>query len=262
MPAQLYPGPSLATASGSGPETDPDRLSPPALRVRGRSIMALVIAPEPPFGDWFAALDEQMRRSAGFFADRPVVVDLGAVLENAGRDAIPVALEGIEERGLRVIGAEGVGPNLLGGTRWARLPTRLQGRDVAQSPPEPTSPAADPDAADPPAAAAASLLVDRPVRSGQSVVFEDGDIVVVGAVASGAEVIAGGSIHVYGALRGRALAGLKTGAEARIFCRRLEAELVGVDQFYRTAEHWGAGLHGRAVQVRCDRGALQLSALD
>jgi len=63
-------------------------------------------------------------------------------------------------------------------------------------------------------------------------------------------------------LRGRALAGLKTGAEARIFCRRLEAELVGVDQFYRTAEHWGPGLHGRAVQVRCNRGALQLSALD
>jgi septum site-determining protein MinC len=116
---------------------------------------------------------------------------------------------------------------------------------------------------DPPAAPSApSLLVDRPVRSGQSIVFEEGDIIVVGAVASGAEVIAGGSIHVYGALRGRALAGLKTAAGARIFCRRMEAELVGVDQLYRTAEHWGPDLHGRAVQVRCDRGALQISALD
>ena len=253
MPAQLYPGPSTAASTQAA---DPGAAMA-TLRVRGRSIMALVIAPEPPFGDWFAALDEQLRRTAGFFADRPVVVDLAAVLENAGRDAVPVALEGIEERGLRVIGAEGVGPNLLAGTRWARLATSLHGRDVAQAP-----------RADPPAGAAAapppapSLLVDRPVRSGQSVVFEDGDIIVVGAVASGAEVIAGGSVHVYGPLRGRALAGLKTGAEARIFCRRLEAELVGVDQFYRTAEHWGPGLHGRAVQVRCDRGALQLSALD
>ncbi|MBS0492125.1 MAG: septum site-determining protein MinC, partial [Proteobacteria bacterium] len=60
---------------------------------------------------------------------------------------------------------------------------------------------------------------------------------------------------------GRAIAGLRTGADARIFCRRLEAELVGVDHLYRTAEHWGADLHGHAVQVRCDRGALRLSAL-
>jgi septum site-determining protein MinC len=214
--------------------------------------MALVITPEPPFANWFAALDQQMRRSAGFFADRPVVVDLAAVLESVGRDAIPVALDGLEERGLRLIAADGIRPNVLAGTRWARLPTSLHGRDVAQAP-----------QADPPAAASApSLLIDRPVRSGQSVVFEDGDITVVGAVASGAEVIAGGSIHIYGPLRGRALAGLRTGAGARIFCRRLEAEMVGVDQLYRTAEHWGPELHGRAVQVRCDRGALQLSALD
>ena len=85
---------------------------------------------------------------------------------------------------------------------------------------------------------------------------------IVGSVGSGAEVLAGGSIHVYGALRGRAIAGLKTGAGARIFCRKLEAEMVGVDQLYRTAEHWGAGLQGRAVQVMCDRGALRLAAFD
>jgi septum site-determining protein MinC len=93
-------------------------------------------------------------------------------------------------------------------------------------------------------------------------VHEAGDVIVVGAVASGAEVIAGGSVHVYGALRGRAIAGLRSGAEARIFCRRLEAELVGIDQLYRTAEHWGPELQGRAVEVRCDRGALRLSAFD
>jgi len=87
-------------------------------------------------------------------------------------------------------------------------------------------------------------------------------VTVVGSVSSGAEVLAGGSIHVYGALRGRAVAGLKTGSDARIFCRRLEAELVGVGQLYRTAEHWGQALHGRTVQVFCDRGSLRLAALD
>jgi septum site-determining protein MinC len=260
MTPQLDLEPHTAELRAPTAEADPDALSPPTLRVRGRSVMALVIAPETPFASWCAALDQQMRRSAGFFADRPFVVDLGAVLESVGRDAIPIALDGLEARGLRLIGAEGVAPGVLAGTRWAWLPTSLNGRDVAAQPPQ--SPQAS-RSADPPAAAAfPSLLIDRPVRSGQSIVFEAGDVTVVGAVASGAEVIAGGSIHIYGALRGRALAGLKAGAGARIFCRRLEAELVGVGQLYRTAEHWGPDLQGRAVQVHCDRGALQLTALD
>ena len=249
---------------------DAETFSLPKIRVRGRSFMALVIAPEPPFGQWFAALDEQMRSAAGFFAERPVVADLGAVFEDVGQEAVLIALDGLEARGLRVIGVEGVRPTLLAATRWGRLPTNLHGRDVARepsvdlpvaAPPEPsdaTPPATTPNAATP---SAPSLLIDRPVRSGQSVVFEEGDVTIVGAVASGAEVIAGGSIHVYGALRGRAIAGLRSGQAARIFCRKLEAELVGVDRLYRTAEHWGADLHGRAVQVRCDRRELRLSAL-
>lgn len=243
MSAQLIPGQPVGSA------TVPDGAPLPMLRVRGRSVMALVLAPEPPFTPWFAALDQQMRLSPAFFADRPVIVDLGVVLESVGRDAFAVALDGIEARGLRVIGAEGIGANALANTRWAPLSTNLHGRDVAQAPRVA------------PPAAPATLLVDRPVRSGQSIVFEEGDIIVVGAVASGAEVIAGGSIHVYGALRGRALAGLKTDT-ARVFCRRLEAEMVGVGQLYRTAEHWGADLQGRPVQVYCDRGALKISAFD
>lgn len=250
---------------------DAETFSLPKIRVRGRSFMALVIAPESPFAQWFAALDEQMRSAAGFFSDRPVVADLAAVLEDVGPEAVLVALDGLEARGLRVIGVEGVRPALLAATRWGRLPTNLHGRDVAREPSadlavvaavaEPSD--ATPSAGTPSAATpvAPSLLIDRPVRSGQSVVFEEGDVTIVGAVASGAEVIAGGSIHVYGALRGRAIAGLRSGQAARIFCRRLEAELVGVDRLYRTAEHWGADLHGRAVQVRCDRRELRLSAL-
>jgi septum site-determining protein MinC len=249
---------------------DAETFSLPKIRVRGRSFMALVIAPEAPFGEWFAALDQQMRGSAGFFSDRPVVADLAAVLEDVGQEAVLVALDGLEARGLKVIGVEGVRPTLLAGTPWGRLPTNLHGRDVAREPSAelPAAAAAEPSVAAPAAAtpnattpSAPSLLIDRPVRSGQSVIFEEGDVTVVGAVASGAEVIAGGSIHVYGALRGRAIAGLKSGQGARIFCRKLEAELVGVDRLYRTAEHWGADLHGRAVQVRCDRGALRLSTL-
>jgi septum site-determining protein MinC len=228
----------------------------PQIRIRGRSVMALIVAPEFPMASWFAALDRQMRGSADFFADRPVVADLAGTLEG-GPDALQIVLDGLEARNLRLIGVEGVDPRLLAGTRWERLPTNLHGRDVPREAPI-DQPPATPAAATP----APSLLIDRPVRSGQSIVFEDGDVTIVGAVASGAEVIAGGSIHVYGALRGRAIAGLGTGGGARIFCRKLEAELVGVGQLYRTAEHWGPTLHGRAAQVLCDRGALRLSAFD
>jgi septum site-determining protein MinC len=229
----------------------------PWVRIRGRSFMALVLAPEAPFADWFAALDRQLDGAPGFFADRPVVVDLSGVNQALGAESLPIAMEGLTARGMRIVGAEGVSAAQLAGTRWADLPTNLHGRDLSLD----ATPARVAGNAPPAPAHASSLLIDRPVRSGQSIVFEDGDIVVVGSVASGAEVIAGGSVHVYGPLRGRAIAGLKTNG-SRIFCRKLEAEMVGVDQLYRTAENWGPDLHGRAVQVRCDRGALRLAALD
>jgi septum site-determining protein MinC len=233
---------------------DGETMSLPTIRVRGRSIMALVLSPEFPFGDWFAALDRQLAGAPGFYEGRPVVADLAA-LATLERESLPVVLDGLAARNLRIVGVEGVPPARLAGTRWADAPTSLNGRDVALTPR--TGTPAEPH----PVAAGSSMLVDRPVRSGQSVVFEDGDVIVVGSVASGAEVIAGGSVHVYGTLRGRAIAGLRI-AGARIFCRRMEAEMVGVESLFRTAETWGPDLQGRAVMVRCDRGALSLSALD
>jgi septum site-determining protein MinC len=143
---------------------------------------------------------------------------------------------------------------LLQGTPWARLPTSLRGRDTPQDP-DRRRPASPP----PPAR---SLLIDRPVRSGQTIVCEDGDVTVVGAVASGAEVIAGGSIHIYGPLRGRAIAGGHTGKGARIFCHALEAELVAIAGVYRTADSWGDEVQGRAVQISGDGRTLKLTVLE
>lgn len=234
----------------------------PHITLRGRTLMALVVAPEFPMADWFAAFDQQMLVAAGFFVDRPIVADLMATFQTGGADAVMIVLEGLEARNLKLVGVEGVAPALLNGTPWERLPKTLRGRTETLEDLVPMVSAADNDEASLPVAAAAmsSLLIDRPVRSGQSIVFEEGDVTIVGTVASGAEVIAGGSIHIYGALRGRAIAGLRTGEKARIFCRKFEAELVGVDRLYRTSEHWGADLHGRAAQIFCDRGALRLSA--
>ncbi len=73
-----------------------------------------------------------------------------------------------------------------------------------------------------------SLVINRPVRSGQQVYAEDADLIILSQVSEGAEVLADGDIHVYGALRGRALAGVKGNAQARIFCQNLSAELVSI----------------------------------
>jgi septum site-determining protein MinC len=87
-------------------------------------------------------------------------------------------------------------------------------------------------------------------------------VTVVGSVASGAEVISGGSIHIYGALRGRAIAGLTGNNRARIFCRKLEAELLAIDGVYQTADTMNAKLRGKPVQAWLDGEAMMLATLD
>ena len=112
------------------------------------------------------------------------------------------------------------------------------------------------------APAPGSLLIDTPIRSGQSILFPGGDVTVIGSVSSGAEIVAGGSIHVYGALRGRAMAGSTGNTRARIFCRRNEAELVSVDGYYRTAEQMDAELRGQPTQCWLQERVLSIATLD
>ena len=166
------------------------------------------------------------------------------------------------ERGIRVIGIEGVAEQ--GPGSWG-LPLMLSGGREHRLADAPAPPEGEADSAATVAEHAPelppSLIVDRPVRSGQSVVFESGDVTVIGSVASGAEVVAGGSIHVYGALRGRAIAGLLEGQRARIFCGRLEAELLAIEGVYRTADEMDAAMQGRAVQAWLEDGELRLAAL-
>ena len=219
--------------------------------------MALVLAPEIPLPDWMRALDAQIERSPSFFNNRPVVLDLA--LLPADLPDVEGMLQRLEERGIRIIGTEGAHPSWKGIETWGRpLPSGGRPtRDVTVPNEAPTQPALDPTGVDP-----SSLLVEQPIRSGQSVVFERGDVTVLGSVASGAEVIAGGSVHIYGTLRGRAIAGFTGNARARIFCRRLDAELLAIDGVYQTADDMDATLRGRAVQAWLDGGAMRMTALD
>ena len=139
--------------------------------------------------------------------------------------------------------------------RHARWSARLQ---VLEQQPIAGRASPERDAAAPAAAAPAPpvasshtlpLVVREPVRSGQIVYAQANDLIVLGPVNPGAELLADGNIHVYGPLRGRAVAGVRGAREARIFCLRLEAELVGIDVAYLTAEDLAPERFGKPAQI-------------
>ena len=224
--------------------------------------MALVLAPEAPLESWLSALDAQMERSPNFFDARPVVVDLGAIPRE--QQGVATFLQLLEQRGIRIIGTESAHPSWTGIEAWGRpLPVSSKpGREI--EPPE-AKPAKSSALAEPAPSGGGepnTLLIDQPIRSGQSVVFERGDITVLGSVASGAEIMAGGSVHVYGTLRGRAIAGMSGHPGARIFCRKLQAELLAIDGVYQTADDMPAKVVGKPVQAWLDGDQMRISVLD
>ncbi|NEX19043.1 septum site-determining protein MinC [Thiorhodococcus mannitoliphagus] len=105
------------------------------------------------------------------------------------------------------------------------------------------------------------LLITKPVRSGQRVYAAGGDLSITAAVSSGAELMADGNIHVYGPLRGRALAGMSGNLEARIFCQDLQAELVSIAGHYRVSENIPTEMRGVPVQIFLDQKVLRIEKL-
>ncbi|HKR45621.1 MAG TPA: septum site-determining protein MinC [Paraburkholderia sp.] len=106
-----------------------------------------------------------------------------------------------------------------------------------------------------------TLVIDRPLRSGQRI-YAKGDVVVLGLVSNGAEVIAEGNIHIYAPLRGRALAGVHGNHDARIFCTSLEAELISIAGIYRTTEvPLADDVRGKPAQIRLEEEKLLIEPL-
>ena len=207
--------------------------------------MAFVLAPSAPIASWLAELDKWCKTSPEFFAGKAIVLDVGKLSVN--RSEIAELVETLGQRGIRVLGLENAQPD----QHDASLPPLLTGGRPATDP-QPASRRQEP----------SSLVFEQPIRSGQSIIFPHGDVTILGSVASGAEVVAGGSIHVYGALRGRALAGSTGDMRARIFCSRNEAELMSIDGYYQTAEDMDASLRGRPAQCWLKDRVLAITVLD
>jgi septum site-determining protein MinC len=231
-----------------------------SIRFHARSFVAFALAPEAPLDEWLRGLDRWTANSPGFFAGRPVVLDLNILKPGTGD--IKGLVSQLADRGIRVYAIEATAIDALG----PDLPPLLKGakatviNEPQAQPGQNSKPAAPAKADEPPEPT--SLIIESPIRSGQSVFHPHGDVIVLGSVGSGSEIIAGGSIHVYGTLRGRAFAGATGNAKARIFCQKNEAELLAVDGWYRTADDMETSSRGRPIQAFLDNGVIWVAALD
>ncbi len=207
------------------------------------------------------ALGDQFRRAPGFLRFAPIVIgldDLAVRAEEVDFANLVASLRAIE---IVPVGTTGGTPELRHAAMAAGLPPlRMAGGKEADIPlPEP-APAAAPAAAPPPpeplpqpaGTARPTMLVDQPVRAGTRIWAQGGDLVVVGTVNRGAEVIADGNIHVYGRLLGRAIAGGQSDMDARVFAMHFDPELVSIAGYYAVREGLGEAPIGRAVMARLE----------
>ncbi|MDN6882722.1 septum site-determining protein MinC [Variovorax sp. CAN2819] len=205
------------------------------------------------------ALDAQLADSPDFFEQEPVVIDLSLLQEAQDDGDIDfAALRGLLARHQTQPIA------VRGGNDAQHAAARAAGLSVAAMPsapaPRPPAPPAEPPASEAPqivrevpVPASGTLLIDKPLRSGQQVYARGGDVVVTAVVSFGAEVIADGNVHVYAPLRGKAIAGARGNTEARIFSTCMEAQLVAVAGIYRTNEvPLPDTVLGKPAQVRLD----------
>lgn len=216
---------------------------------------------------------DRVKRAPKLFARAAVVVDFGGLSQCPDAGQTRALLEALRGAGVLPVAlaygtsaiealSEQVGLPLLAKFRAAYERDGELPAAPAPAPAAPAAPAAEPAAAAPPAVRGEPGLVHlHPVRSGQQVYAQDRDLTLCAAVGAGAEVIADGSIHVYGALRGRALAGAAGMASARIFCREFHAELVAVAGHYKVLEEIPRELLGKPVQIWLEHDKLRIEQL-
>jgi septum site-determining protein MinC len=227
-------------------------------QIRGhmQTLIALRLI-EPGNERFFLLLQKALARSPDFFRHAPVVLDAGPVAglpplnlaEFARRlrqqQLVPVGLQNGDDAWSQV--AINAGLALLPPGRPAKLAT-----------PEP---APEPAPVERTVRANRTIVVDEPVRAGQQIYAEGGDLIALAPVSPGGEVLADGHIHVYSHLRGRAHAGVDGDQSARIFCHSLEAQLVSIAGIYVVNEEIDARFLSKRVQIRCVSDALEMERL-
>jgi septum site-determining protein MinC len=270
-------------------------LSP--LEFKSATLYAIrVVLQHPDTKDLIKALKKRMADAGAFYENEPVVIDATRLDEVI--DWLPL-LEAFKKHKLPVIGVVAQGDNLAqaqacgltpvdlsaaparhaSDTRTAAsvaepvtssLPTPEASENTTEADPSAAqsvanSTAATTDSASPAApasSAAPTMVIKGPLRSGQRVYARNSDLIVMGVVSRGAEVIADGNIHIYGPLRGKAMAGARGDVAARIFTTGFDAELVAIAGIYRVIDtKLSPELHQKPVAIQLEKDALLINAL-
>lgn len=209
-------------------------------------------------------LSAKVAQAPSFFENLPVVIGL----EKYTSPALDFQrlLEICKAHSVNAIGVRGASLDLQEQARTFGLGILAKQKEKSaahDSDEAPATPAAEPvPAPEPQTIAQASKVIQHPIRSGQQVYAADGDLIVLASVSAGAEILADGNIHVYGTLRGRALAGVKGNSSARIFCHSMAAELVSVAGQYKISEDIPSASLGKPCQVYLEDESLKFKELE
>ncbi|WP_213950036.1 septum site-determining protein MinC [Luteibacter sp. dw_328] len=220
-------------------------------------------------------LERRVRAAPQMFARAAVVLDLSHLPKLPDDGMVDALLEAIRSAGMLPVGIAYGTPETEALAERMNLPLIAKFRAQYEPGQSAATPAGGAPARSEPVAAMAPIDQDvepgsattaqhhtgSAVRSGQQIYARDRDLVVTAAVANGAEVIADGSIHIYGGLRGRAMAGAQGDESARIFCSDFRAELVAIAGHYRVFEDMPKEFEGQAVQCWLDNGKLMIARL-
>ena len=236
----------------------------PAFELKGEMSMVSVMRLHEADTEKVAhGLAEKIRQAPGFFANAPVIIDLQSLEPTTHAVDLGALAQTLRDHGFIPIGvrnataeqrnaARSAGLSVLGASRGRQDHRPAEASSQTTSRHEPR-PAASGDRH--------TVLIDRPVRSGQQVYAKGGDLILVALASPGSELLADGSIHVYGPLRGRALAGATGDRRSRIFCTSLEAELVAIAGNYQVFEDLQPELKGKPAQILLEGDRLVISPL-
>ncbi len=219
-------------------------------------------------------LRDKISQAPGFFKDIPLIISLEKYEGLSSELDFFKIIGTCRRHNIHVVGVRGGNDDqrrLARGAALALLPGGSQ-RDREVNPADQTATAAneparasEPEAspaAELPAGPAPARIINQPVRSGQQVYAPEGDLIILAPVQAGAEVLAAGNIHVYGPLRGRALAGIHGTQSARVFCQSLEAELVSIAGHYKISEDLQEKSWKAAVQIQLRDDLLVVTPLE
>ncbi|MGB6976211.1 MAG: septum site-determining protein MinC [Gammaproteobacteria bacterium] len=202
--------------------------------------------------DGFEAIEQQLvklaKQTPAFFKHTPIIIDL----QKLTNQQTPIDWQGLQQllrrQGLIPVGVLNATSDQAETAQTAGLALLTQNRGDDQEKPQPQQ-------------TPVSKLITQPVRSGQQIYARKSDLIVLASVSPGAELMADGNIHVYGALRGRALAGVMGDTNARIFCQKLEAELISIAGYYKLKEESDLTTEPCPVQIYLENQHVKIAKI-